>query len=135
MYCVVKCYTLWSFTTVNIKLQHFSSAYYSHKEIGTHKSLFGGKSCCLLRLSPVSVSLCCRGIKTALELLEESRLKILHRRMMIQQNQHGECGFKGLYRVLHFLSNGTEEKIDDADKGKDRCCRRVKLIPVTMGLR
>lgn len=43
MYCVVKCYTLRSFTTVNIKLQHFSSAYYSHKEIGTHKSLFWGE--------------------------------------------------------------------------------------------
>lgn len=40
--------------------------------------------------------------------------------MTIQQNQHNECGFKGLYRVLHFLSNGTEEKIDDADEGKDR---------------
>lgn len=119
---------------MNIKLQHFASACYSHKESEAHKSHSWGKTCCLLRLSPVSVSLCCRGIKTVLELLEESRLKIPHCIMMIQRNQHSECGFKGLYRVLHFLSNGTEEKIDDTDEGKDRCCRRVTLTPVTMGL-
>lgn len=128
---VVKRSTLRSFTTVDIKLQHFSSACYSHKETETHKSR---KSCCLLRLSPVSVSLCCRGIKTALEPLEEPKLKILLCFMMIQQIQQSECGFKGLSSELHFLSNGMEEKVDDADEGKDSCCRRVKLIPVTMGL-
>lgn len=119
---------------MNIKLQHFSSGLYSHKERKTHKSHHGGNLPSAPTVSPVRVSLCCWGIKTALEPLGEPRLKMLPGKWWSSKNQHSGCGFKGLYRVLHFLSNGTKEKTDDADEGKDKCCKRVKFIPFTMGL-